>query len=478
MTAPAVVLSARWIVGHAGGRHRLIRDAELAVIGDAIAFVGRGYPGPVAERIDCGDATIAPGFIDLDALGDLDTGVLGYDNQPGWAKGRQWPASYAERGPWESYDADALRVQARYALVHLIRNGITTALPIASLLYRAWAETVEQFEMMAEVAGELGLRLYLGPAYRSGYAVVHPDGRLEQRFDEPRGLAGLADAIAFARRIDGRHGGRIRAMLAPDRIEGCTPALLRRTADASRDLVAPVRLHCCQTPFEVETIRGLHATTPIAWLDGLGFLSERAVLPHGIFAFPDEDLRRVVDAGASIACCPLVMARGARAVDSRRILRAGGTLGLGTDTWPADMIANMHAGVMLGRVVAEDGMAIRVADMFDAATIGGAKALGRPDLGRLEPGAKADLVVLDQPPDYLADVLDPLPRLLLSGSGRDVRSVMIDGRFVMRDRTIPGIDQGRLEAEARQAFAAIPRHLPARSVAPADALIVPTYPLG
>lgn len=472
-----LALAARWIVGHRDGRHVLIRDGEVGVVDDRIVFVGRRFPDPAAERIDCGAAMIAPGFIDLDALGDLDTGVLGYDNQPGWAKGRVWPAAYAEQGPRESYDAEALRVQARYAIVHLLRNGITTALPIASLLYRAWAETAEQFEMMADVAGALGLRIYLGPAYRSGYAVAHGDGRQEQRFDEARGLAGLDAAIAFARRIDGRHGGRVRAMLAPDRIEGCTPELLKRTAAAARDLDAPVRLHCCQTPFEVETIRKLHGATPIAWLDGLDFLSSRAILPHGIFAFPDEDLARLVESGASIASCPLVMARGGRAVDARRILRAGATLGLGTDTWPADMVANMHAGVMLGRVVATDGMALRVADMFDAATIGGAMALGRGDLGRIEAGAKADLIVIDQPEDYLDATLDPIQRLMLSGTGRDVRSVMIDGRFAMRDRIIPGIDQVALEAEARRCFTSITRHLPERSYAPPDALIVPTYPM-
>lgn len=478
MTAPATVFAARWVVGHAGGGHRLLRDAEVAVVGDTIAFVGRRYPGPVAERIECGEAMVAPGFIDLDALGDLDTGVLAYDNHPGWAKGRVWPAAYAEHGPRESYDAAALEVQARYAVADLIRNGITTALPIASLLYRAWAETTEQFEMMADVAGALGLRIYLGPAYRSGYAVAHPDGRQEQRFDEARGLAGLDAAVDFARRIDGRHQGRVRAMLAPDRIEGCTPELLRRTAAAVRELGVPVRLHCCQTPFEVETIRALRGTTPIAWLDSLGFLSRHAILPHGIFAFPDADLSRVVDTGAAIASCPLVMARGGRAVDARRILRAGGTLGLGTDTWPADMIANMHAGVMLGRVVATDATAVRVADMFDAATLGGAKALGRSDLGRLEVGAKADLIVVEPADDYLADVLDPIQRLVLAGSGRDVRSVMIDGRFAMRDRVIPGVDQAALAAAARRAFAAIPRDLPGRSYAPASTLIEPTYPDG
>ena len=122
---------------------------------------------------------IGPGFVDLDALADLDTTILGFDNQPAWKKGRVWPRSYLDAGPVEMYTAEELAFQKRHAFSLLIRNGITTAMPIASLFYRAWGETPDEFAAAAGSAAELGLRVYLGPAYRTGNMVVESDGRIE-----------------------------------------------------------------------------------------------------------------------------------------------------------------------------------------------------------------------------------------------------------------------------------------------------------
>ena len=141
----AVLMTARFVVGHRAGRHVLIENGEVVFDDGAIVFVGRGYGGPVARRIDYGLALIGPGFVDLDALADLDTTILSYDNQPAWQKGRVWPRDYIDSGPAEMYSRTQLRFQKRHAFAELIRNGITTALPIASLFYRAWGETVEEF---------------------------------------------------------------------------------------------------------------------------------------------------------------------------------------------------------------------------------------------------------------------------------------------------------------------------------------------
>src|SRR5215813_4263673 len=236
-------LTADWVVGHANGRHCLIEHGEVVYQDARIVFVGQDFPGEVDVTHVCGKALIAPGFIDLDALSDLDTTILAFDNQPGWRKGRVWPQSYMNRGPYEMYTPEELAFQKRYAFAQLLRNGITTALPIASLFYREWGETPEEFVSAADIASELGLRVYLGPAFRSGNQVVNANETIGAYFDEARGLAGLELAIEFCRTQEGRHGGLVRAMLAPDRIETCTPELLHRTAAASRELDVPVRLH-------------------------------------------------------------------------------------------------------------------------------------------------------------------------------------------------------------------------------------------
>lgn len=466
-----VLVTARWVVGHRNGRHCLIENGEVVFEDGAIVFVGRGYDGPVRERRDYGHALIGPGFVDLDALSDLDTTILAYDNQPAWKKGRVWPRSYMTRGSYEMYSRAELAFQKAYAFSLLIRNGITTALPIASLFYRAWGETVEEFEDAAHEAAALGLRVYLGPGYRTGNQVVEPDGTIATEYDEPRGLAELDAAIRFASRIEGAAGGLIRGMLAPDRIETCTPELLRRTASASRDLDMPIRQHCCQSRIEYDLVLRQHGMSPPEWMASLGYLSERSLLPHGTYVSgsrhidrPGRDLEIIRDAGATIVHCPLVSGRHGSTIDHFGSYRAMGLkLGLGTDTAPPDMIMNMQVGMMLTRVTAGSVSAVRCEDYYDAATVGGADALRRPDLGRLEAGARADITVFDLDRPHLGQVIDPIQTMMLAGHGRDFSTVIIDGRFVMEDRVIPGRDEAADKARAQAQFEGLMARYPERT---------------
>ena len=385
-----VCITAKYILGYRGGGHCLLPDGEVVFDGGAITFVGHDYQGTVAERHDFGNAIVTPGLIDLDALSDLDTTILSFDNHPATRTGRVWPLSYMERGPYEMYTEDELIFQKRYAFQALLRNGITTALPIASLFYRAWGETRAEFAGAAMEAADLGLRVYLGPAYRTGNPYVEPDGSINLFFNEERGLAGLHDAIEFCERYEGHSDGLIRTMLAPDRIETCTERLLRDTAKAGRDLNVPVRLHCCQGSFETSTVRRLHGRTSIEWLRDLDFLDERTLLPHGTHVSPSranpgpgDDLAIIRDHGSAIVHCPLVAARFGQALNSFRSYRDMGLrIGLGTDTAPADMIMGMQLGIATCRIADGSPEACRASDYFDAATLGGAEALRRSDIGR------------------------------------------------------------------------------------------------
>jgi len=466
------LLKARWVVGHEGGGHCLYENGEVVVEGERILFVGHDFPGEVAERIDFGNALIGPGFIDLNALSDLDTSVLGYDNQPPERKGRVWPDSYMKAGPREMYSADELAFQKRYAFTRLIRNGTTTGLPIASLFYREWGETTEEFAAAAAFAGELGLRVYLGPAYRTGNIVVGQDGGISQYFDEERGLRGLEEAEAFCRRFEGTAGGLVRTMFAPDRIETCTPELLRRTAEAGRALEVPVRLHCCQALYEYDSVVEQHGMSPPEWLESIGFLGPRVLLPHGIFVSgingverPGHDLEILAGSGATIVHCPAVAARGGWLLRSFSRYRALGiNIGLGTDTHPPDMIQNMTLAVVLARIAESNASAASAADLYDAATLGGAAALGRPDLGRLAPGAAADLNVIDFDNPFMGQNIDPIQTLILNGSGREVTDVMIAGRFVMREGVIPGVDDRALRKKAQAQYHQIVAQYPDRTL--------------
>lgn len=476
---------ARHVIAWDGTSHRTLRDGEVVFRGDTIIFVGRGYQGPVETEIDGGNAVLGPGFIDLNALGDLDTTVLAFDNQPDWAKGRTWPEDYVASGPIEMYSDEEQTFKMKYAFAQLIRNGITTALPITSMFYRKWAETYDEFARSAESAAELGIRAYLGPCYMTGVEVVRADGSFYTHWDEERGLKGLADAERYIRSFDGAHGGLIRGMLAPDRIENCTPELIRRSAAVSAEYGVPVRLHCCQSMDEFDSIVARYDMTPIEWLKSLDFLSERALLPHGVFltghsqvARQGDDVGILAASGATLIHCPLVLSRYGGTMESfARLRKAGIRIGLGTDTFPPDMVENMRLGISLCRVADHSVTAASAADFYDAATVHAADALGRPDLGRLAVGAKADMTLFDLSDFAIGQVIDPIQTMMLSGTGRDFRTSIINGRVVMRDRQLPDVDLEQWNARAQAQFDGLIAKYPLRTLhhPPVEDIFAPSY---
>ena len=142
----------------------------------------------------------------------------------------------------------------------------------------------------------------------------------------------------------------------------------------------------------------------IEWLNDIGFLGSNICLTHAIFIAghsftgedAGEDLEILARTGTSVCHCPVVSARGGKAMESfGRYVRAGVNMGIGTDTFPPDIIEEMRMGAIINKIVEGDRSAGTVVDFYNAATIGGAKALGREDLGRLAAGCTADISIFD-----------------------------------------------------------------------------------
>lgn len=474
------LLTADWVLGHGPGGHRLLPKGQVVIEGDHVIFVGHRFDGNVARRIDFGRALISPGLIDLDALSDLDTTLLGIDHHPGWAKGRVWPRSYVARGPYEMYTPDELAFQKRFAFAQLLLNGITTAAPIASLFYREWGETTAEFIAAADAAGDMGLRVYLSPAYRSGGMVLEAPDRMEPVFDEARGMRGLADAAAFIAQQDGRFNGLVRGMLMPDRVETCTETLLRETDAIARDLGCKFRLHMAQSQMERDVVQRLHGFTAPGWLAKLGLLSDRLIAPHATCA-SEDDLQLYAKNGVNIVHCPLVYARGSGAVlrSFGAVKAMGINIAMGTDTAPSDMLLNLLTGLIAARIVASSPTAVSAADMWDAATLGGANALGRDDLGRLAVGAQADIAVFGLDDAIMTPVIDPITSLVAGGSGKVTRAVFVGGRLSMRAGEVVGLNMVTAQAKAQAQFDGLIAKYPDRSWnhPPVSDLFPPSYPL-
>lgn len=441
-------LSARYVIGFEGGDHVVYEDGAVVVEDDRILHVGYGFDGRVDVERDEGLAVIAPGFVDLNALGDIDHAVFDTYQDDELSLGLRWSRDYVERRHHVFTPEQEIR-KRRYAFGQLLLNGITTAMPIASEIYQPWAETYEEMAAVVEVAVELGLRAYLGPSYRASVSVVDEAGRPSLHVEESLGSVGLDEAIRFAKTFDGSHGGMVHAALLPSRVENQTPEHLRRTRRASDEMGVPIRLHAGQTMGEFEILRSQHGARPIEYLDRVGLLGPRTFIPHAwavaghsqIPADGTADLDSLADSGTTVIFCPMAVARYAVVLESFDRYRDHGiAFAMGTDTAPPDMLRALDTGMVLTKAVERRRDAGSVRDLYLAATIGGADALGRPDLGRLAAGAQADLVVFDVSGPRFGPVDDPIRSLVLNGNGRDVRRVVVAGRTVVEDGRLVAVD--------------------------------------
>jgi cytosine/adenosine deaminase-related metal-dependent hydrolase len=470
-------ISGRFVIGYEGGDHVVYRNGEVVYEGDRVVFVGHRFDGRVDEEIAAGEAIVGPGFIDLDALADIDHAIIDTWQPPELASGLQWSETYFRTGRRDVFDRDDEAFQRRYALAQLLLNGITTAMPIAAETHKGWAETYEQFADVVDAAGDLGIRLFLGPSYRSGVNVLRDDGTPTVLWDEAEGRAGLAGAVRFVRDFDGRHGGRIRGCLLPCRIETMTLDLLRETRRWADELGCLIRIHAAQGAQEVRFLREWHDKGPIELLDSVGLLGPNVSSPHGRFVTAAE-LARLAETGTTIVHCPLTSIRHGSVLESFERYRAAGVnVALGTDTFPPDMIRVMDYGSNLNKHA--DGHQSRgtAADFYRAATLDGARALGRDDLGRLAPGSKADITVIDLSPLRTGPVDDPIRTMLYNTSGAHVRTVVVDGRVVVRDGALPGVDADAMRRRAQSYFERMKAAYAERDYRrrPPDALFPPSF---
>jgi cytosine/adenosine deaminase-related metal-dependent hydrolase len=458
---PVTSLRGRYVVGFEDDDHVVYRDAEVVYQAERVLFVGHDYPGRVDRSIDAGDALIGPGFIDLNALADIDHGILDTWPGPDLMTGHVWSEDYFLHRRREVFGPHEERFQRRYAIVQLLLNGTTTAMPIAAETYREWCETEEQLADIVEIAGELGLRMYLGPAYRSGINVLRGDGSRDVAWDESRGEDGLRQAVSFVKRFDGAYAGRIRGALLPCRLETVSLDLLRETRHQADLLGCPIRIHAAQGLQELELVRRRTGKRSIELLGEIGFLGPNVAIPHafyvggrnGVEATGGDELAMLRESGTTVIHCPIPAARHARSLDTlASYLDAGVNLAIGTDMFPPDIIRAMDYAANLAKQRAGDQSAASYADLYRAATLGGAGLLGRDDLGRLAPGSRADITVVDLGSLRTGPIDDPIRTLVLNASGAYVKTVIVDGRTVVDDGVVPGIDTVSMRRQAQAYF--------------------------
>ncbi len=471
------LISATWIVGHENGRHRLIRDGVVVYEGNKILYVGKEFNGEVDKTIDAAGKLVAPGFIDTHVHSGhrashrliTDTGRPMYYGQPFLeisvpkeGKVVKGDPRYLKHGDAGAEAAFALN--ATFTVAELLRNGVTTFIEFGSQLR-------VQDALFSEVE-RLGTRAYLAPGYDCGRWVGDEKGRLKRVQNDQLGLDGLKTALEWIERNDGAFGGRVRGILVPREVETSSVELLRRTREAADHNKLPMATHAAYSVLEFHDVVKEHMMTPIELLDDLGMLRPTMNIGHGNFISDNpnlnyakaRDLELMGRAAVSISHCPINIIRRARVLDNwKKYQAAGVNISIGSDTYPRDMIMNMRTASYMGKVMSHTYFAATAGEVFEAATLGGAISVGRDDLGRLAPGALADIIIIDLSGGNTlryGPVRDPVRSVVECGVGDDVETVIVDGRICMEDRVIPGVDFRKLRDDAQVAGEAIWATLP------------------
>jgi cytosine/adenosine deaminase-related metal-dependent hydrolase len=367
-----------------------------------------------------------------------------------------------------------------YVLLHALKNGTTTVIDVGGLR--------GDWEGYAQLVDELGVRVYGSPAFRDRDTYMDAHGRLTYEEDAALGFQRLQEAIDFVRKYDGAAQGRLRGMLNAAQVETCTEGLLRAGKQAARELGVPIHTHAGGNLVEFQRIMDEHGKTPVQYLADIGFLDARTLLGHVVFTtahpwtrYPfGDDLRVLAETRATVGHCPYKYAKMAMTLHSLpRYLAAGVNVALGTDTYPLDMVSELRWASVLAKVTDANYQAAPPRDVFNAATVGGARFIDRPDLGRLAPGAKADVLLIDL--DHLGAPVyaDPVKALVDGASGRDVDTVIVDGRILVQGGRATRVDEEAVYARAQQATEHYWYQVPAWrwDGATVDRIIPPAFPI-
>lgn len=418
-------------------RREVLREAELLVRDGALVHVGapkkHAAPQGLRQVIDAKGKVVVPGFVHahLHACQTLFRNRADGLELLDWLRERIWPFEAA-------HDAASMRVSAELTFLEMLKGGSTALLDMGS---------VRHYGQVFEAARDCGIRLVGGKAMMDAGQGV-PAGLRETT------KASLDESKALIERWHGAEGGRLRYALAPRFVLSCTEGLLREVAQLALARGVRIHTHASENPTECDVVREKVGMDNVAYFGSLGLLGGHTTLAHCVWLTAAEQ-RLVKDTGTHVCHCPgsnLKLASGYAKLPD--LLKDGVSVALGSDGAPCnnnlDMFQEMRLAALM-HLPRSGPTSVSAAQVFDLATLGGAKALGLSDvIGSLEAGKRADFSLVDlSGPHVTPGGDDVVSQLVYSGQSRDVTDVVVDGRVVVRDRVALTLDEPKVLAEAR-----------------------------
>ncbi|MGZ0746983.1 amidohydrolase [Haloparvum sp. AD34] len=382
------------------------------------------------ETLDADGGLVMPGLVNAHTHVAMSL-LRGYADDKeldAWLQEDIWPIE-AELTP------EDVEVGAELGVLEMIKSGTTT-----------FADMYFHVDRIADVVDRAGVRARLG----HGIVTVGKD--------EEDARADVEEGIEVATTLDGAADGRIRTAFMPHSLTTVIEELLAEGLELAAAHDVPVHLHANETEDEVEPIVDERGERPIEYAAELGALGDGNFFAHGVH-LDDAEIGLLAETDTAVVHCPasnMKLASGIAPV--QRLHDAGVTVGLGTDG-PAsnndlDLFDEMRDAAMVGKLGADDASAVPAGDVVEMATAGGAEAVGLPG-GRVEPGAAADLAVVDLDAPHLTPVHNVVSHLAYAARGSDVRHTVCDGDVLMRDREVTTLDAEAVKARAAEHAAAL-----------------------
>ena len=322
------------------------------------------------------------------------------------------------------------------AIAELIRGGVTTVF-----------EMEEDAEALVAAIEHSGIRASIGLMTHDVDLERLMDG--ETRFDAGVRRQQLERATAIARDCHGAADGRLSGVITANGLSTSSPELLRGLRAAAERLGLPLSVHIGTG--EGPLVQQIHGQRPFEYAQANAFLGEDVLAVH-CYTVDERDIDMLAASGTRLAHCPLMnQFRGAIAPLGPMLAR-GVTVGLGIDNYFSDFFDLIRSCVAVARIRAGDPEVMQAPEALALATIGAARAIGQEDrIGSLEAGKRADLQLVDMRRFGLTPVTDPVRTLVYHAHAKDVETVLVDGRVLMRDGVLLAMDEDALVARAAAA---------------------------
>jgi cytosine/adenosine deaminase-related metal-dependent hydrolase len=428
-------------------RREIIQDGAVVIEENRIVDVGKTKKIKSSHRvereIDCRGKLVLPGLVDchVHLAQALIRGCADDMALIPWLRQRVLPL----QGTYTEKEGE---LSAKLCCIEMIKSGTTTF--VECLLHWRYG-----FDRIARVVEKIGIRGVLSKSLMNvpGYADQKdaiPSGMVED------GEKTMKQTIQMIQRWHGKANNRIHVWFGARTPGACTVDFYREISEKARKYKTGITIHLAEVKQDIEYLRREFGMTPMEFMNHCGIVGPHVIYAHGVW-IPPEDFKILQRTGGTVCHCPasnLKLASGFAPVPE--MLKSGVNVALGCDGGPSnncyDMIREMKLAALVHKARLLDPEVLPAETVLEMATLNGARAtLWRGQIGSIERGKLADLIVIDLRRPHLVPVRNPVSNLVYAANGGDVDTVIIDGKIIMENRQMTTIEEEEVVQEAIEA---------------------------